>query len=76
MNARRLECWPLELLATSTHDTKRGEDARARINVLSEMPDAWSKAVGAWMRINGRWLHYWSQLPTWYHSVEEILSKH
>ena len=54
MNARRLECWPLELLATATHDTKRGEDARARINVLSEMPDAWSKAVGAWMRINGR----------------------
>jgi (1->4)-alpha-D-glucan 1-alpha-D-glucosylmutase len=54
MNCRRLECWPLELLATSTHDTKRGEDARARITVLSEMPVAWSKAVGAWMRINGR----------------------
>jgi (1->4)-alpha-D-glucan 1-alpha-D-glucosylmutase len=54
MNCRRLECWPLELLATSTHDTKRGEDARARITVLSEIPVAWSKAVGAWMRINGR----------------------
>jgi (1->4)-alpha-D-glucan 1-alpha-D-glucosylmutase len=54
MNRRRLECWPLELLATSTHDTKRGEDARARITVLSEMPVAWSKAVGSWMRINGR----------------------
>jgi (1->4)-alpha-D-glucan 1-alpha-D-glucosylmutase len=54
MNRRRLECWPLALLATSTHDTKRGEDARARISVLSEMPVAWSKAVGAWMRINGR----------------------
>ncbi|HEY7446143.1 MAG TPA: malto-oligosyltrehalose synthase [Vicinamibacterales bacterium] len=54
MNCRRLECWPLELLATSTHDTKRGEDARARITVLSEMPVAWSNAVGAWMRINGR----------------------
>ena len=54
MNRQRLECWPLELLATSTHDTKRGEDARARINVLSEMPVAWSKAVGTWMRINGR----------------------
>ena len=54
MNGRRLECWPLELLATSTHDTKRGEDARARINALSEMPAAWAKAVGAWMRLNGR----------------------
>jgi (1->4)-alpha-D-glucan 1-alpha-D-glucosylmutase len=54
MNRRRLECWPLELLATATHDTKRGEDARARINVLSEMPAAWAKAVGSWMRINGR----------------------
>jgi (1->4)-alpha-D-glucan 1-alpha-D-glucosylmutase len=53
MNRQRLECWPLELLATSTHDTKRGEDARARINVLSEMPGAWAKAVGTWMRING-----------------------
>ena len=54
MNGRRLQCWPLELLATSTHDTKRGEDARARIDVLSEMPVAWSKAVGAWMHINRR----------------------
>src|SRR3972149_687618 len=50
----RFEHWPLELLATSTHDTKRGEDARARINVLSELPEAWSSAVSAWMRINGR----------------------
>lgn len=39
MNRQRLEHWPLELLATSTHDTKRGEDVRARINVLSEIPD-------------------------------------
>jgi (1->4)-alpha-D-glucan 1-alpha-D-glucosylmutase len=54
MNGQRLECWPLELLATSTHDTKRGEDARARIAALSEMPVAWSNAVGVWMRINGR----------------------
>ena len=54
MNRLRLAHWPLELLATSTHDTKRGEDARARIGALSEMPAAWSKAVSAWMRINGR----------------------
>ena len=37
-NVRRNAEWPSGLLATSTHDTKRGEDARARINVLSEMP--------------------------------------
>jgi (1->4)-alpha-D-glucan 1-alpha-D-glucosylmutase len=54
MNRQRLKHWPLELLATSTHDTKRGEDGRARLTVLSEMPDAWSRVVGVWMRINGR----------------------
>jgi (1->4)-alpha-D-glucan 1-alpha-D-glucosylmutase len=54
MNRQRLERRPLELTATSTHDTKRGEDARPRIAVLSEMPDVWAKAVGVWMRINGR----------------------
>ena len=44
--------WPLEMLATATHDTKLGEDVRARINVLSEMPDEWEREVAAWMRIN------------------------
>jgi (1->4)-alpha-D-glucan 1-alpha-D-glucosylmutase len=53
-NARRLTDWPLELLASTTHDTKRGEDARARINVISEIPDGWRRAVVEWMRINGR----------------------
>ena len=37
-NRRRLEEWPDTLNATATHDTKRGEDARARINVLTEIP--------------------------------------
>ena len=53
-NRHRLAIWPLELLATTTHDTKRGEDARARINVLSEIPDQWRKAVVEWMRVNNR----------------------
>jgi (1->4)-alpha-D-glucan 1-alpha-D-glucosylmutase len=53
-NRKRLIDWPLELLATTTHDTKRGEDARARINAVSEMPDEWRKAVAEWMRINAR----------------------
>ncbi|MGE5141035.1 MAG: malto-oligosyltrehalose synthase, partial [Rudaea sp.] len=44
--------WPHTLLATSTHDTKRSEDVRARINVLSEMPDEWRKNLARWRRIN------------------------
>ncbi len=51
-NQRRLDAWPLTMLATSTHDTKRGEDARARINVLSEMPELWRVAVSRWARAN------------------------
>jgi (1->4)-alpha-D-glucan 1-alpha-D-glucosylmutase len=53
-NLRRLVDCPLGLLATSTHDTKRGEDARARINVVSEIPDEWRRAVVEWMRINAK----------------------
>lgn len=43
---------PHSLLATATHDTKRGEDARARIDVLSEMPAAWSSRVRRWAELN------------------------
>jgi (1->4)-alpha-D-glucan 1-alpha-D-glucosylmutase len=51
-NENRGRRWPHTMNATSTHDTKRGEDARARLNVLSEMPDEWEKAVRSWTRIN------------------------
>jgi (1->4)-alpha-D-glucan 1-alpha-D-glucosylmutase len=51
-NRARLTHWPYEMIGTATHDTKRGEDARARIDVLSEMPDEWRHAVGRWMRTN------------------------
>jgi (1->4)-alpha-D-glucan 1-alpha-D-glucosylmutase len=51
-NAERLAHWPNDMLAGSTHDTKRGEDARARINVLSELPREWARQVASWMRIN------------------------
>jgi (1->4)-alpha-D-glucan 1-alpha-D-glucosylmutase len=50
-NAMRADAWPLEMLATATHDTKLGEDVRARINVLSEIPDEWGREVSRWMRI-------------------------
>jgi (1->4)-alpha-D-glucan 1-alpha-D-glucosylmutase len=53
-NGQRAELWPHSLNATTTHDTKRGEDARARINVLSEMPCAWRSAVVRWSEKNGR----------------------
>jgi (1->4)-alpha-D-glucan 1-alpha-D-glucosylmutase len=43
---------PQEMLATTTHDTKRSEDARARIAVISEIPDAWQSAVMTWRRLN------------------------
>ncbi len=51
-NARRLRRWPDGLLATATHDTKRGEDARIRINVLSELPDEWRDALVRWSKYN------------------------
>jgi (1->4)-alpha-D-glucan 1-alpha-D-glucosylmutase len=45
---------PSALSATSTHDTKRGEDVRARVNVLSEIPGAWKAAVTTWRAANRR----------------------
>jgi (1->4)-alpha-D-glucan 1-alpha-D-glucosylmutase len=44
--------WPHSMIATSTHDTKRSEDVRARINVLSELPNEWSERFAAWQRFN------------------------
>ncbi len=52
-NRKRKECWPLSMLCTSTHDTKRGEDARCRISVLSEIPDEFRFALSRWARVNG-----------------------
>jgi (1->4)-alpha-D-glucan 1-alpha-D-glucosylmutase len=51
-NAERLANWPQALLTTSTHDTKRSEDVRARINVLSEMPREWERAIQRWQALN------------------------
>ncbi|WP_439577154.1 malto-oligosyltrehalose synthase [Elioraea sp.] len=48
---QRARRWPQSMLATSTHDTKRGEDTRARLAVLSELPDEWARQVQAWSRI-------------------------
>ncbi|HVY05328.1 MAG TPA: malto-oligosyltrehalose synthase [Burkholderiales bacterium] len=51
-SADRAAKWPHTMLATSTHDNKRSEDVRARIDVLSEMPDAWQKSLRRWGRLN------------------------
>ena len=47
-NLERARSWPLSMVSTSTHDTKRGEDAAARIAVLSEVPALWRAAVERW----------------------------
>ncbi|MHC5537276.1 malto-oligosyltrehalose synthase, partial [Singulisphaera rosea] len=46
--------WPRSMLATTTHDTKRSEDVRARIALLSEIPEAWAEAIERWASRNGR----------------------
>ena len=51
-NRVRAESWPGAMVATATHDTKRGEDARMRLNVLSEIPVPWSRAIDRWRRAN------------------------
>ena len=51
-NSIRAAQWPFEMLATATHDTKLGEDVRARINALSELPDEWGREASRWMRIS------------------------
>jgi (1->4)-alpha-D-glucan 1-alpha-D-glucosylmutase len=53
-NARRVSEWPHSLSATATHDTKRGEDVRARLNVLSEIPREWQRVLRRWQRLNRR----------------------
>ena len=53
-NADRRRRWPQAMLTTSTHDTKRGEDVRARINVLSEIPREWRTRLSRWSRLNRR----------------------
>jgi (1->4)-alpha-D-glucan 1-alpha-D-glucosylmutase len=53
MRERRAEA-PASLSTTATHDTKRGEDVRARISVLSEIPGQWRRRVARWQRLNRR----------------------
>lgn len=51
-NQQRLQQWPDCLLSTSTHDSKRSEDVRARVNVLSEIPALFRLNAGQWRKLN------------------------
>jgi (1->4)-alpha-D-glucan 1-alpha-D-glucosylmutase len=53
-NQAAADNWPHSLLATSTHDTKRSEDVRARLLLLTEIPDHWAEAVREWAGRNDR----------------------
>ena len=50
-NAERARHWPQAMLSTSTHDTKRGEDTRARLLALAGLPEEWAARVQEWSRI-------------------------
>src|SRR5213594_2213900 len=54
-NLDRQRNWPTSLLATSTHDTKRSEDVRARIVAISEIPELWRRWLQRWRLTNRRW---------------------
>jgi len=52
----RAKEWPHGMTATATHDTKRGEDARARLMALAELPGEWASAVARWKILNAPYL--------------------
>jgi len=54
-NLDRHRNWPATLLATSTHDTKRSEDVRARMIAISEIPELWRRSLQRWRTVNRRW---------------------
>jgi len=75
---------PMSLLATTTHDTKRSEDVRSRISVLSEIPEQWKFAVNRWAKQNQKYkfgdlpdrnteyLYYQTLVGTWPIEIERI----
>ena len=74
------------MLASSTHDTKRSEDVRARINLLSEIPEHWMEAVRGWAELNGgyrreslpdrntEYLLYQTLVGAWPIEIERVLA--
>ena len=84
--ATQQRTWPDTMLASSTHDTKRGEDLRARLSVLSEIPAEWMAAVGRWAAMNkehhrgdfpdpnAEYLFYQTLVGAWPISVERAMA--
>ncbi|GAA4844336.1 malto-oligosyltrehalose synthase [Kitasatospora terrestris] len=77
--AERERTWPGAMTALSTHDTKRSADARARLAVLSELPEAWAAECAAWTTAAGpcpdrstAWLIWQTLLAAWPASAERL----
>ncbi|MGH9065906.1 MAG: malto-oligosyltrehalose synthase, partial [Acidimicrobiales bacterium] len=80
------ESWPEAMLTTSTHDTKRSEDVRARLAVLSEAPGEWARAVTRWRELNSHlvtggmpdpateYLAYQTLVGAWPVGVDRVLA--
>lgn len=73
LQQRRVETAPHGLTATATHDTKRGEDARARILALTEMPGDWNSAVNEWRAQNAALVHHQSDGRRWPSAAHEYM---
>jgi (1->4)-alpha-D-glucan 1-alpha-D-glucosylmutase len=52
LTQERARAWPQAMVTTATHDTKRGEDARMRLALLSELPREWGRQLARWRRLN------------------------
>ena len=62
-NLDRQRNWPATLLATSTHDTKRSEDVRARMAAISELPQPWRRSIQRWRLLNRKWKRTIDEAP-------------
>ena len=86
-NARMLSAFPLTMTTTTTHDTKRSEDVRARLAVLTEMPEVWESHVRCWLglgaryvtddepSVNDRYLFFQTAAGTWPYGDEPELGE-
>jgi (1->4)-alpha-D-glucan 1-alpha-D-glucosylmutase len=85
--AEAAERWPEGMLTLATHDTKRSGDVRARLNLLSELPDSWAQAVRRWTErnqsrklagcpdTNAEYLCYQTLVGTWPIEVDRVAAE-